>query len=98
LKQWGHMQFAAQLRKLRIENGLTIREVAFAIQVPISTYRDWEYGKAIQGEPYVKLAKVFNVSLEKLMLGEDKVNPEVLKHLLLAKESIEAAIRDARAL
>jgi transcriptional regulator with XRE-family HTH domain len=78
------MQLAARLRKLRTANGLTIREVANAIQVPISTYRDWEYA--------------FNISLEKLMLGEEKQNPEVLKHLLAAKENIDAAIESAKAL
>ena len=92
------MQLAARLRKLRTANGLTIREVANAIQVPISTYRDWEYGKAIRGEPYAKLAKAFNISLEKLILGEEKQNPEVLKHLLAAKENIDAAIESAKAL
>ena len=89
---------AERIRRLRIENGLTIREVAEAIQVPITTYRDWEYGKAIRGEPYSKLASVFNVSLEELLLGEEKANPEILRHLMLARESIEAVIKSVKAL
>ncbi|MNT06136.1 hypothetical protein D3C72_1407900 [compost metagenome] len=39
------------------------------MNIPVSTYRDWEYGKQIKGEPYVDLAKVLDVSLTELLTG-----------------------------
>lgn len=48
---------------------MTIRNVAEKIGVPATTYRDWEYGNAITGEPYVKLAEVFEISIYELLTG-----------------------------
>lgn len=59
-----------RLARLRLENGLTAKSVAEAIGVPVTTYREWEYGRAIRGEPYQKLAQLFNVSLCELLTGE----------------------------
>lgn len=59
-----------RLRALRTSQSLSISEVAKATGVAESTYRDWEYGRQIMGEPYEKLAKVFNTSLSFLMTGE----------------------------
>lgn len=43
-----------------------MREAARRIGVPETTYRDWEYGNAIQGEPYPRIAKAFGISLDEL--------------------------------
>jgi transcriptional regulator with XRE-family HTH domain len=50
-----------KIRRLRKERKKTLREVAAAICVPLTTYREWEYGRAIRGEHMIKLAKVFGV-------------------------------------
>src|SRR5882762_1035006 len=48
-------------RRLRNERKKTLREVAAAICVPLTTYREWEYGRAIRGEHMIKLEKGFGV-------------------------------------
>lgn len=66
---------AIKLKKLRELHQLTIRETAKKIGVPESTYREWEYGRSIRGEPYLKIAKAFNISLDEL-LGSPKSSQE----------------------
>ena len=75
-----------RLKALRVTQGLSINEVAKIIGVAESTYRDWEYGRQIMGEPYEKLAKAFNTSLSFLMTGEPH---EIASEL----EKIERIIR-----
>lgn len=59
----------ARLQNLRNQQNLTATEVAQAVGVSVSTYREWENGRAIRGEPYVELAKIFQVSLLELLTG-----------------------------
>jgi transcriptional regulator with XRE-family HTH domain len=93
------MTFANRLRKLRRDRNLTLSEVAIAIGVPTSTYRDWEYGKAIRNiEAYERIAKFFGLSLDELISGRAPENNDVLKYLLKAQESIELAIKTAKSL
>jgi transcriptional regulator with XRE-family HTH domain len=70
--------FHRRLKKLRERKGLTVKEAAKLIDVPMTTYRDWEYGRAVTGEPYVKIAKAFGVSLNWLLdfTDEEQPNPE----------------------
>ena len=49
-----------------------MREAARRIGVPETTYREWEYGRAIRGEPYVKIALAFGVTLDALLGTSDK--------------------------
>lgn len=81
--------FSQRLRLLRKQRGLTIKQVAGFVGVPLSTYREWEYGRAIQGEPYVKIAEVLSVSLSELMTGR-KEHSEVLAEL----EQIEKHVKN----
>jgi transcriptional regulator with XRE-family HTH domain len=67
-----------RLRTYRLTRGLTLKQVADQIQVPVSTYRDWEYGREIKGEPYLALAEVFAVSIGTLMTGAT-VNKEAIQ-------------------
>ncbi len=55
---------------MRQSQGLTAKEVAESAGIPLSTYRDWERGVEIKGEPYVKIAQALNVSLYELLTGE----------------------------
>ncbi len=60
------MKVANQLKKYRSLSGLSIVDCAGKVGVSQSTYRDWENGRSISGEPYVKIAKVLGVSLSEL--------------------------------
>ncbi len=55
-----------RLRTFRLISGLSMREAAKRIGVPETTYREWEYGRAIRGEPYIRIARTFGVSLDTL--------------------------------
>ncbi len=72
---------ADRLRAFRRRKGLTLREVALAIGVPASTYREWEYGRLIQGEPYSKLAETLGVSLPELLTGTPPLRSRVWSEL-----------------
>lgn len=48
---------------------LSAREVASRVGVSVSTYRDWENGRAIKGEPYTKLAEVLGVHVLEVLEG-----------------------------
>ena len=65
-------EFSKRLRSLRKSRRLTMRETARLIDVPESTYRQWEYGQAILGEPYSFIAKAFNVTLDELFGVQDQ--------------------------
>lgn len=62
--------FYRRLRRLRKSRGMTMTAFARMIGVPPSTYRTWEYGGAIQGEPYLKMAQVLEISLYELFAEE----------------------------
>ncbi len=70
-----------RLSRLRAAAGLTITEVATELGISPSTYREWEAGRAIRGEPYVRLAEIFDVSLGELLIGEHATRQEILRDL-----------------
>lgn len=66
--------FSNRLKKFRLSAKLSQREAARRIGVPESTYRAWEYGNAIVGEPYPRIAKAFKITLNELFgLTDDPV-------------------------
>ncbi len=85
--------FGQRLNRLRLLRGLSIGEAAEAIGVSPSTYREWEYGRAIRGEPYGKIALVFHVTLAELILGEKYSRS---KSLVLA-DALEDSLRKLKA-
>lgn len=91
--------FASRLRRLRLEKKLSIKNVAQALGIPPTTYREWENGRKIVGEPYIDLSKLFGISVHELISGEkvtesdafeslDIIQTELnkLKHNLLSNE------------
>lgn len=56
-----------RMERLRKAKKLSIKELAEQVNVPATTYRDWEYGREIKGEPYLKLAAALGVSLNELL-------------------------------
>jgi len=69
-----------------------MREAARLVGVPESTYREWEYGRQIRGEPYVRIAKAFSVSLDELF-GHETTTTSLAEDL----ERLEAFVRAIKA-
>ena len=59
----GSIEFGKRLREFRVAAHLTVRQIATALDVSPATYREWERGRAITGQPYVKLSQILSVSL-----------------------------------
>lgn len=56
-----------RIKKYRELAGISQREAARLIGVPVSTYREWEYGRQIRDyKSYIKIARAFNISLDML--------------------------------
>jgi transcriptional regulator with XRE-family HTH domain len=74
---------------MRQQRGLRVLQVAEDLGVSPSTYREWEYGRRIQGhEVYLKLCDLFGVSLDELLRGEPGKDGK-LGHLTRSIEEIE---------
>ena len=84
--------FSKRLKDLRQEKGLSVKDMALKIGVSPSTYREWEYGRQIKGEPYVKIAEALDVTLYKLLTGKDS-NQAQLYHTL---DKLEESAKELR--
>ncbi|MNJ96839.1 transcriptional repressor DicA [compost metagenome] len=88
-----------RLQTLRLKQGLSQKQVADQLGIAASTYRDWEYGKQIKGEPYLDLAGVFQVSLTELMTGnKEKVSAKILEDLREIEHIVESIRKTASSL
>lgn len=92
--------FGQRLRRLREERNLSIKEMAEKVGVPLTTYREWEYGRAIKGEPYVKIAQALAIGLGELLCGEKPQCQKVVdqierieQHLSMLKNEIALHMR-----
>jgi transcriptional regulator with XRE-family HTH domain len=83
---------ADRLQRLRNEKRLTQKSLAEQIGIPVSTYRDWEYGREIRGEPYLALAEVFGVGLYELLTGE-KRSPSRMRKIV---EDIDKSVTELK--
>lgn len=68
----------ARMRRKRVEQNLSLKAVAQRAGIPLSTYREWEAGRQIKGEPYEKIAYALDVSLYWLITGKSRNPREVL--------------------
>lgn len=82
--------FSVRLRRLRLANGIKVKDMAFRLGVSASTYRDWEYGRAIKGEPYTRLAEALSVSLSELLVGYSSVPEKLMNEVLKCEEAISS--------
>lgn len=85
-------EFATRLKAIRLKKDLSMRNAAKLIGVPESTYREWEYGRAIRGEPYPKIADSYGISLEELF-GIDKKQTSLAEDF----EYLEYLVRSMKA-
>lgn len=83
--------FGQRLKALRLSRKLKADEVATQLGIAPSTYREWENGRAISGQPYVKMANIFRVGLHELM-GISDPRTKTLDKLA----EIEAIIQEIR--
>jgi transcriptional regulator with XRE-family HTH domain len=83
-----------KLKKLRMQRGFTMREVADGIAVPLTTYREWEYGRAIRGENILKVAVFFGVSLEELIGHKDSVTLSIEQRLNRIKDDLSSVLEE----
>ena len=81
-------EISTRLKMLRQRRGLRATDIARSLGVPVSTYRDWEMGREIRGEPYLKLAELLGVSVIELLGGVPRERAEVLQEL----EKIERSL------
>ena len=57
--------FSNRLEILRAENGLTLKEVSVALNIPLTTYRNYEKDeREPNSETLIKIANYFDVSLD----------------------------------
>lgn len=68
------MKFAESLRKLRIDRGLTIQELADKSGFSKRTIINWEQGTSLprRQDTYTKLAQVFDIPVEELLTAENQ--------------------------
>ncbi|MBO9666510.1 MAG: helix-turn-helix transcriptional regulator [Bdellovibrio sp.] len=83
---------AKRLKAFRQEKHLSAQELAETCGIPVTTYREWENGRQIQGEPYEKLAEALGVSLFELMTGRKPKYSDVFFKL----DELEKQIADLR--
>lgn len=69
-----------------------MEQIARLVGVATSTYREWENGRAISGQPYTKIAQALDVSLYQLFNLEDKRKNEITTNL----KEIEQRIKEIR--
>lgn len=74
-------KLSVRLKKLRIRKGFSQVYLAKLINVPVTTYRDWEGGKAITGEPYPFLAQHLDVSISYLITGQQTDVNDILNYI-----------------
>lgn len=78
-----------RLKKLRAKKGLSVKDVAITIGVPVTTYREWENGRKIVGEPYKQLADILGVSLFELITGEKMAAHSVIDSISCIEDELQ---------
>jgi transcriptional regulator with XRE-family HTH domain len=81
-----------RLKKMRNTKGLTINELSLRTGISPSTYKEWEAGRQIRGEPYAKLALALEVSVHELITGEKPKSKQIFEIL----DQVEVMITNLR--
>lgn len=83
----------SRLKHYRTQKGFSIQEVSRRTGIPSSTYKEWENGRQIRGEPYAVLAETYQVSLQELITGrKTQAGPllQRLDHVLLELQAVKS--------
>lgn len=87
-------EFGKRLTLFRKRKGYSVRKMAELANVNEVTYRQWEYGAEIRGEPYPDLARAYGITLDELFgtyLLENSAEEEVDK-IISALHSLKSKI------
>ena len=83
-----------RIKNLRNERNIKASHLAAAVGVSLSTLRDWENGRAILGEPYLKLAEALGVSISELFgMKAAPISSELDEIIQSTKNTLERAQR-----
>jgi transcriptional regulator with XRE-family HTH domain len=58
-----------RLKQMRLSRGYSVKEFAKAIEIPESTYREWEYGRGLRVPPFEKIAELLTISVTEVVTG-----------------------------
>lgn len=72
-----NIELGKRLKASRLKKDLSIEEVATRAGVAPSTYREWESGRAITGNPYAQLSSILGVGVYYILGIEDKSKDEL---------------------
>ncbi|UYL07515.1 helix-turn-helix domain-containing protein [Bdellovibrio sp. SKB1291214] len=81
-----------RLKRLRSDKDMSAQQVADLAGIPVTTYREWENGRQILGEPYEKLAHALDVTLFELLTGRKPNRAD----LFIKLEEVEMALGELR--
>jgi transcriptional regulator with XRE-family HTH domain len=84
--------FSKRLKRLRESKNLSATEMARRIQVPATTYREWEYGRGAKFPPFLKISQVLAISVTELVTGEVSNASIAVAEL----EAVELHVREIR--
>lgn len=84
--------FNQRLKRLREAKNLSASQMAKLIDVAPTTYREWEYGRAMKFPPFLKISRVLAISVTELVTGELVTPGSTAREL----EDIEARLRELR--
>ena len=77
-----------RFRRLRLEREFSVKEFAKQIGVAESTYREWEYGRALVGPPFIKMAEVLKIPISTLLTGKTVDTQWILDELRSFEEQL----------
>ena len=86
------MTISEKMKKRRIQLNLRPKDIAKKVGVAESTYRDWENGRKIQGEPYTLIADALEISVLEL-LG---IETTKFHQLMLEISELERHVKNIR--
>lgn len=77
-----------KLRELRKSKGLSIEKVAVQIGVPVSTYRDYEYGTRLPADLLKPISELYEMSISDLLgvSSSDEALNEVISNVIYSLE------------
>lgn len=74
------MNFSGQIKKIRTDNNLTQEQMSEKLNVSRQTISSWETGRNLPDlEMVVRIAEIFGLSLDELILGGDGMAEKLIK-------------------
>jgi transcriptional regulator with XRE-family HTH domain len=84
-----NVEMGRRLRVMRLDRGLSIETVAIQIGVAPSTYREWENGRAVSGNPYAKISQALGVGVYQILGIQDESKYQLLACVIELEKSIQ---------